>query len=320
MIGADMFKKTNLITGILLLLISSCGNSAPETITHNIKFEYRVAEKDQSYEDSVRNLNELEVTKEYKLFLEWEMSDKNFEPFQNYIVIRFIDPDLVELNRSILESNNAFGDGINFRLVDSVYRAEYLQTPQHSREIFNDFYVLVTAPSLLNSDKAFVDVSFEKPNTIEENVIYQFQTTGKNFYKIFFRLTTTNYQNVNDATIFFLGTQTYKTLRVTIPLGNLQFNINIYKETQSGVRGDLLTSDTQVFSLSSHPNEFSDIVRKVDFNVMNYLVANSNFNSNLEYLSAVEGTSDARTIIVITFLASGNYRDTVYERRWEVGN
>jgi hypothetical protein len=320
MIGVDMNKKTNLVTGILLLLVSSCGNSVPETIIHNIRLEYRVSEENQSYEDSIINLPSLEVTKVYKLYLEWEMINKNFEPFLNRLIIRFDDPDLRELNRSILESNYGFGDGIKFDLNDSVYKAEYLQTPQHSREIFNDFYVLVTAPSLLNSDKAFVDISFEKPDNIIENVIYQFQTTGQNFYKIYFRLTTTNYQNVSDSTIFFLGTQAYKTLRVSIPLGNSQFNVNIFKETQGGARGDLLTSNTRVFSISTHPNDFSDNVRRVDFNVMDYLVANSNFDSNLEYISAVEGTSDARTIIVITFFAAGNYKETVYERRWEVGN
>lgn len=315
-------KKINsiILSTIPALILSSCGNTNPETVNHMIDFSYKVSKVDESYSDAVKNLNQIEVTKEYKLYLEWEMMNVESQGFINYIFITFKDPDITELNRGVLEPLNAFGDGIRFELIEGeYYRASYLQTRSASTQIFDELYVLIKAPTLINGEQSLVEVSFGQFETSSKNRNFIFNTTGENSYSIPFRLMPTSFVNLNSNYLFFLANAPYKTLRINIPLGNSRFNIKIHKETTNGLKGDLLTATIQEFNQSSHPEAFSDSLRFIDFNVMTYLLNNSNFSTLQEYLAAVEGTEDAKTIIVLTFFAMGNYKDTIYEMKWEVG-
>jgi len=308
------------ITSILVL--AACGNASSEieSVNHMIDFSYRVSRVDQTYSDAVKNLNQIEVTQEYKLYLEWDMSNVESQGFINYIFITFKDPDITELNRTVLEPLNAFGDGIRFELIGGeYYRASYQQRSISSNQIFDELYVLIKAPTLINGDQSLVDIRFGQVETSLKNRNFIFNTTGINRYSLQFRLMPTNYVNLDSNHIFFLANAPYKTLRINIPLGNSRFNIKVHKENSNGLRGDLLTANIQEFNQTTHGQAFSDLVRVIDFNIMTYLLNNSNFQSFPEYLAAVEGTDDAKTIIVLTFFAAGNYKETSYELKWEVG-
>jgi hypothetical protein len=324
-------KKFNLgiLSTLSILIMASCGNNGSgntsssqrlEAVNHMIDFSYKVSKVNESYSDAVKNLNQIEVTQEYKLYLEWDMTNVDNQGFINYIFITFKDPDITELNRGVLEPLNAFGDGIRFELIEGeYYRASYLQTATESTQIFDELYVLIKAPTLINGDQSLVDVRFGQFANSSKNRNFIFNTTGINRYSLQFRLMPTSYGNLNSDYVFFLANAPYKTLRINIPLGNSRFNLKIHKEASNGLRGDLLTATIQDFNQTSHPQAFSDSVRFIDFNVMTYLLNNSNFLSLPEYLAAVEGTEDAKTIIVLTFFAAGNYKDTIYEVKWEVG-